>query len=201
MTRRKRVVLGLPAALLAAQLALASPATAQVLEIGGDGAVTVHDGPTTFAPEGATPIRIQSPAEPAPITPVAPTHGPAWAGAAAAVELSPELIEAVAWRESRMRPRVVSSAGAIGEMQLMPGTARQLGVDPYDTEQNYRGGARYLREMLQRYNGDLVKALAAYNAGPGAVDRYGGVPPYRETRAYVSAILDYLSRRAETVRR
>jgi soluble lytic murein transglycosylase-like protein len=136
----------------------------------------------------------------APTTTVAPSGGPAWAGAAAAVELSPELIEAVAWRESRMRPRVVSSAGAIGEMQLMPGTARQLGVDPYDTEQNYRGGARYLREMLQRYNGDLVKALAAYNAGPGAVDRYGGVPPYRETRAYVSAILDYLSRRADTAR-
>lgn len=180
-------------------LGLAAPAVAaaQVLEIAEGGAVIVHAGPTVFHPGGATPIRTQAPESPA-LSP-AGTAEPrtAWAGAARAVELSPELIEAVAWQESRMRPRVVSRAGAIGEMQLMPGTARQLGVDPYDTEQNYRGGSRYLREMLQRYDGDLVKALAAYNAGPGAVDRYGGVPPYRETRAYVAAILEHLSRRAD----
>ena len=99
----------------------------------------------------------------------------------------------MAWQESRYRPGVVSRAGAVGEMQLMPGTARALGVDPYDSGQNYRGGAAYLGGLMRRYDGDLVRALAAYNAGPGAVDRYRGVPPYRETQAYVSAVLDRLS--------
>lgn len=172
----------------------AAPAGAQVLEIGDDGAVTVHDGPTLYSTAGAE--RIPPPASYDPVTPFVTTAAGPLADAASAVELSPELIEAVAWRESRMRAGVVSRAGAIGEMQLMPGTARHLGVDPYDTAQNYRGGATYLRQMLQRYDGDIVKALAAYNAGPGAVDRYGGVPPYRETREYVAAILEHMSRRA-----
>ncbi len=80
----------------------------------------------------------------------------------------------------------------------MPGTARALGVDPHDSRQNFAGGAAYLSGLLKRYDGDTVRALAAYNAGPGAVDRYGGVPPYKETRAYVAAILDRLSQRAES---
>ena len=79
----------------------------------------------------------------------------------------------------------------------MPGTARTLGVDPRDSRQNYAGGATYLAQLLKRYNGDVILALAAYNAGPGAVDRYGGVPPYKETQAYVAAILDRMSHRAE----
>jgi soluble lytic murein transglycosylase-like protein len=174
-------------------------ARAQVLEIGDDGAVTLYDRPTVFESGAARPISVDAPAALPPVPTAAVGLHPAYAalnGAARLTELSPELIEAVAWRESRLRPGVVSSAGAIGEMQLMPGTARALGVDPYDTVQNFRGGARYLADMLRRYDGDLVLALAAYNAGPGAVDRYGGVPPYRETRAYVTAILDRLSQRA-----
>jgi soluble lytic murein transglycosylase-like protein len=110
--------------------------------------------------------------------------------------LSPALVEAVAWRESRLRVDAVSPVGALGVMQLMPATARALQVDPHDVQQNLQGGARYLRALLGRYGGDLVLALAAYNAGPGAVDRYHGVPPYRETQAYVAAVLGRLSRRA-----
>ena len=116
--------------------------------------------------------------------------------AAAGAALSPDLVEAVAWRESRFRTDAVSPAGAIGEMQLMPGTAKALGVDPHDVRQNLSGGASYLAGLLKRYDGDMVRALAAYNAGPRAVDRYGGVPPYKETQAYVAAILDRLSQRA-----
>jgi soluble lytic murein transglycosylase-like protein len=118
------------------------------------------------------------------------------ADAAQEAQLSAELVEAVAWRESGGRPGLVSPVGAIGEMQLMPGTARDLGVDPYDSRQNLSGGAAYLSALLKRYDGDLVRALAAYNAGPEAVDRYGGLPPYKETQAYVAAILDRLSQRA-----
>jgi soluble lytic murein transglycosylase-like protein len=81
----------------------------------------------------------------------------------------------------------------MGMMQLMPGTARELGVDPSDPAQNAQGGATYLRQMLAMFDNDLELALAAYNAGPSAVVRHGGVPPFAETRAYVAAVLDYLA--------
>jgi soluble lytic murein transglycosylase-like protein len=104
-----------------------------------------------------------------------------------------DFISSVIKQESAGNVRAVSPAGARGLMQLMPGTASQLGVqDSFSPEQNVYGGTRYLRELLERYNGDAVKALAAYNAGPKAVDRYKGVPPYRETQQYVRRIiLDY----------
>jgi soluble lytic murein transglycosylase-like protein len=104
-----------------------------------------------------------------------------------------DFIHSVIKQESGGNVHAVSPAGARGLMQLMPGTASQLGVDDsFSPEQNVHGGTRYLRELFERYNGDAVKALAAYNAGPGAVDRYHGVPPYRETRQYVSRIVrDY----------
>jgi len=97
--------------------------------------------------------------------------------------------EAVAEAESGFNPRAVSPTGAAGLMQLMPSTARALGgTDGFDPWQNVLAGARYLRSLLDRF-GSLELALAAYNAGPGAVERWGGVPPYRETRSYVSKIL------------
>jgi len=99
------------------------------------------------------------------------------------------LVAAVAQRESAWNPLAVSARGACGLMQLMPATARTLGVtDIFDPAQNVNAGARYLKSLLDTFGGDIDRALAAYNAGPGAVQRYGGVPPFAETRAYVKSI-------------
>ena len=105
-------------------------------------------------------------------------------------QLDPDLVNSVIKAESGFNVRAVSPKGAQGLMQLMPGTAAQLGVpNTFDAQQNVEGGTRYLRELLERYNFDLVKALAAYNAGPQRVEQFGGVPPYYETRAYVARIV------------
>ena len=104
------------------------------------------------------------------------------------------LVDAVAWQESRYNPRAISTAGAVGVMQLMPDTARQLGVrNPHDVEQNVIGGTAYLRQQLERFGNNVPLALAAYNAGPGAVIKYGSIPPYRETQNYVRQIMQRLS--------
>ncbi|MSV35365.1 MAG: lytic transglycosylase domain-containing protein [Bryobacterales bacterium] len=99
------------------------------------------------------------------------------------------LVESVARVESGLRPEAVSSKGALGVMQLMPATAKALDADPRDPAQNIDAGARLLRELLIKYDGDVVKALSAYNAGAGAVDRYRGMPPYAETRSYVDKVI------------
>ena len=105
-------------------------------------------------------------------------------------QIDADLINSVIHAESAFNPKARSSKGALGLMQLMPQTASQLGVkDAYDPAANVDGGTQYLRELLEKYNGDLIKALAAYNAGPGRVQRYKGVPPYRETQAYVARIV------------
>jgi len=110
--------------------------------------------------------------------------------ASAAFHLDPDLVNSVIHAESGFNAHAISPKGARGLMQLMPSTANQLGVnDAFDPEANVTGGSRYLRELLERYNFDLVKALAAYNAGPECVEQYQGVPPFRETRAYVAKIV------------
>lgn len=119
--------------------------------------------------------------------------------AAKAFNLKPELLKAVISQESGGQPHAVSPKGAKGLMQLMDETSRELGVrNPFDPEENVFAGARYLSRLLDRWGGDLNKALAAYNAGPAMVEKYGGVPPFAETRAYVRRILDLVDSEAST---
>lgn len=110
--------------------------------------------------------------------------------AAARYQVDPRLVAAVAQTESGGNQEAVSPAGAVGVMQLMPETAAGLGVNPYDMRQNIEGGAKYLRQMMDTFGGDVQKAVAAYNAGPQAVKEYNGIPPYRETQDYVNKVLD-----------
>ena len=125
--------------------------------------------------------------------PGAPTPFSAEIDAAAARHrVDPAVLRGLIKQESNFNPRAVSPAGAKGLGQLMPGTAASLGVtNPFDPAQSINGAAKYLRQQLDRFGGDVRKALAAYNAGPGAVQRYGGIPPYNETQNYVRKVISY----------
>jgi soluble lytic murein transglycosylase-like protein len=131
-----------------------------------------------------------APATPAPVPVAQPAPSPSQLADAAADKygLPRRLVRSVISAESDFQPQAVSPKGAIGLMQLMPATAEALGADPRDPAQNVDAGTRYLRDLLEKYDGGLWHALAAYNAGPGAVDKYQGVPPYRETIDYVGRI-------------
>ena len=187
-----------------AGLAWAGAAQADVIEIGSNGKIrTLSDSPdatwtsdetqqaTAIAdaginvfPDGAMTVLSDR---------ITGNYAQALQEIARANDISPHLLEALVWQESRWNQTAVSRAGAIGLAQLMPGTARDLGVDPHDPIQNLSGGARYLRQQLNRFNGDVEKALAAYNAGPGRVMTAGGIPSIPETQAYVRAIVSRLA--------
>jgi len=174
-------------------------AQADVMELGVNGFVWVAG-----APKSAQSDRVEvGPRSEQGLTHVSDSAGPAaWRAQVAILaqkyDISPALLEAVVWQESRWHSEARSSKGAHGLAQLMPGTAREMGVDIANPLSNLEGGARYLKIQLDRFDGDIERALAAYNAGPSRVLSAGGIPQIPETKAYVSAIM---SRLAESVRR
>jgi soluble lytic murein transglycosylase-like protein len=144
---------------------------------------------TAFEPEAELPAPVPVPAPQ--VKPGVAERTPRELVEAAAKKngLPPSFVHSVVAAESAYQPNAVSPKGAIGLMQLMPATAQAYGADPRDPAQNVEAGAAYLRELLIKYDGDPRRALAAYNAGPGAVDKYDGVPPYAETQTYIERVL------------
>jgi len=197
------ILSGFRATLIVSGLALSTvPAQADVLEIGSEGAewVTGPMAEKSQDPAGGYDAsgRVIYPLEIIQYTDIPSEYSAKIAELSARYRLSPRLLAALVWQESRWRADAVSPAGARGLAQLMPGTARYLGVDPDDPFANLEGGARYLREQIDRFDGDLEKALAAYNAGPGRVQRAQGIPRIRETQEYVASIMGRLNQQAQT---
>ena len=195
------------AAIAVVALGVPGLASADVLQVEAGGARWVAGGPAipapalgmaTMADETLALLPDATGLHPASFTGVAEAAGPARfrarvAELAAKYDISPTLLEAVVWQESRWNAGALSPVGARGLTQLMPGTARQLGVDPLDPMANLEGGARYLRMQLDAFGGDIERALAAYNAGPARVTKAGGVPQIRETQLYVASIMAHLT--------
>jgi soluble lytic murein transglycosylase-like protein len=189
----------------------ASPAFGQVMDIAPDGTVSVRQGSgaanwvvvnPASADEVVEPVAIPNSAitaigSGAP-APVPAQYATALTQAAAAANISPALLAALVWQESRWNPQAVSRKGAVGLAQLMPATARDLGVNPMDPVANLHGGARYLRQLLDQFDGNVEKALAAYNAGAARVRNAGGVPAIAETRNYVTSIVRRISASGST---
>lgn len=199
---RLRVPLG---CVLLALFTISSPAYSQVLEIASDGTVFRRDG------AGAATWEVADPSAAAPVEEVNVPDLPGEAlttigradvparyaamveHAAGLAGISPALLSALVWKESRWNPSAVSPKGAMGLTQLMPGTARELGVNPSDSFQNLVGGARYFRQVLESFDYDVEKALAAYNAGPDRVRKANGVPRIAETQLYVTSVINRAS--------
>ncbi|HKT85453.1 MAG TPA: lytic transglycosylase domain-containing protein [Novosphingobium sp.] len=198
------------AALCGALLVVPAAAHADVMQVGEAGYSWIAGGSadmsgTAVQGEPASgqvqevPLTVGASLHPQSITDALDAAGPTrWrervAQLASKYDISPALLEAVVWQESRWNELAVSPVGARGLAQLMPGTARQMGVNPNDPMANLEGGARYLRMQLDAFGGDIEKALAAYNAGPLRVQQAGGVPRIRETQAYVAAIMARLTK-------
>jgi soluble lytic murein transglycosylase-like protein len=174
----------------AALLVLAAPgARAQVIDIDDGGVIHTYSGPVRTLDSSTQPLAPRA----GDVSRSKDSVNRLLALSAERHQLSPRLVEAVAWRESRLDQAAVSAKGARGVMQLMPATAAALGVDANDLAGNIEGGTSYLALLMERFDGDLVRSLAAYNAGAEAVRRFGGLPPYPETRAYVAAVLNRLA--------
>lgn len=173
---------------LALVLLTPAPAFAQMLEIGPDGSVSRHGWP---ARQPAAQVSSQASSQTC-----SQALRATFEEAARRYDVSVELLEAVAHTESRCSADAVSPAGALGVMQLMPGTARELGVDARNPAENIMGGAAYLREQIDRFGGRLDLVLAAYNAGPTAVERRNAATAFAETRTYIARNLDVLADRS-----
>lgn len=189
-----RYTFSFPFLLCVVSAVLPAPAFADVIEIrAGEYLTVAADRPVP----AASPLNSQTRDENS-LGATNPVHVPMqWVAKIAELsqrfDISPSLIAALVWQESRWKPTAVSPVGARGLAQLMPRTARELGVNPDDPASNLEGGARYLRQQLDTFDGDIERALAAYNAGPGRVRRAKGIPRIKETQQYVASIVNRLA--------
>ena len=176
------------------RLWLCSDAAVGYLEIPPEQIVRIEQGPVRLPSPPASSPAVETAEAVVPVNRDSITN--AIAQAATRHRIDPDFIASVVKAESGFNPSALSPKGALGLMQLMPQTAAALGVEnALDPAANVEGGTRYMRQLLDQYNGDAVKALAAYNAGPARVEQYNGVPPYRETRAYITRVIDDFNRK------